>query len=129
MLAGGSNRVSASINAGDRKAEPGHGFGGQAAATANIEQAQASKWADKIGSPTKVVRQPRTNIAEPRRVELVQRTEIAFGLPPSIGLYVKSPDLAEIDRGIVSVQRMFPIYLAARSMWRDTPHRNRPMVD
>jgi hypothetical protein len=26
-------------------------------------------------------------------------------------LYVKSPDLAEIDRGIVSVQRMFPSIL------------------
>lgn len=110
MLAGGGNRLSASVDAGYRKAQPRHRFGDQAATASNIQQVQAGKGEHQTGGPTKVVCQPRANVAEPCRVELVQRTEIALGLPPYICLSGKFRNFTEIDSAVPHAQGLSPIY-------------------
>lgn len=110
MLAGGGNRLSASVDAGYRKAQPRHRFGDQAAPASDIEQVQAGKGEHQTGGPTKVVRQPTTNIAEPRWIELVQRAEIALRLPPYVCLSGKFRNFIEIDSAVAHVQGLSPIY-------------------
>ena len=90
--------ASAGIGADHRGAEPGQRLGQDAAAAADVEDAQARQAAEPLGVAVEMRgRRLVADIAEPHRIELVQRRHLAARVPPFGGQRRKPLDLGLVD--------------------------------
>jgi hypothetical protein len=102
---GGRDVAVGGIDAGDLPAEASHRFAQQSAAAADIEHRQAVQRAARQGVALPVGRDTVADKAEANRVELMQRREIAAGIPPFVGDARKARHLGRIDRRGVRIMR------------------------
>jgi hypothetical protein len=75
----------AHVDAGDRGAALGHGFAEDAAAAADVEHFLAGQ-ADALVNPV-----------DAQRVDVVQRFELAFAVPPAMGQGFEFGDFGVVD--------------------------------
>ena len=75
----------AGIDAGDRRAESRHRFAQKSAAAADVEKLEVLKGLGGKRVATEMVCYAVPDIGDSHRVEPVQRTELAVGIPPGVG--------------------------------------------
>jgi aspartate kinase len=84
----------------DGKAHPRHWLGDETAAAADVEEAQTGKRAEGARIAGEVPYQPVANEADARRIDPVQRPELALGIPPRMGQPGEPLDLVGVDRAL-----------------------------
>src|SRR3712207_828723 len=97
------------VDAGHLRACRGHGFAQDAAAAADIEHVLAAQAREAI------------DIAEPQRVDFVERLEFALRVPPRVGELAEFLELKRID---VHAGTYFQAGRSEFTRWRDR-HRAR----
>ena len=97
VQAGGGDVALGGVDAGDGGAKPGHRLAQKAAAAADIEQRQALQRCSRQRVALPVAGGAVADITQPRRVQVVQRRELAVGVPPLVGDAREALDLALID--------------------------------
>jgi hypothetical protein len=88
------------VDAGDPGAEPGHRLAQQPAAAADVEQVESAERRAREGVALPVGGGAVAQVADADRVQLVQRSELAPGIPPFLGDAREARDLGRIDRGV-----------------------------
>ena len=87
------------IGADDVGAEPRQRLGQDAAAAADIEHAQAVEAVELLGVAAETRGRLVADVAEPHRIELVQRRHLAARVPPLGGERGETRDLGRVDGG------------------------------
>ena len=87
------------IRAHHLRAEPGHGFRQEPAAAADVEEAQALEGADGRRIEAEMGDRALADIAEPYRIEFVERAELARRVPPFGGHGRETGDFLRVDAG------------------------------
>ena len=82
---GGSDVLWRRVDAADGKAQPRHRFGQKAAAASDVQQRQPLEWLQAFGVTPEMRRNGVADEGKTDRVELVQRRELARGVPPFVG--------------------------------------------
>ncbi len=100
MNAGDIDILRRGVDPGNLGAEPRHRFGNQAAAATDIKQFKAVKRRQAAGT-AEMPDQMIADKSDPRRIEAMQRPEIAFGIPPGIGNPAKLIDLIGVNRRVL----------------------------
>ncbi|MCY1450715.1 hypothetical protein D9M71_675410 [compost metagenome] len=85
MQLGDRQRRLAHVDAEHRGSALGHGLAEDAAAAADVEDLLAGQ-ADALVDPV-----------DPQRVDIVQRLELAFAVPPAVGERLEFGDLGVVD--------------------------------
>jgi hypothetical protein len=80
-------------------AEPRQRLAKDAAAAADVEDAEAFERIELLGVVVEVLGGAVADIADPHRIELVQRGHLAARVPPFAGHRGKPRDFGVIDRG------------------------------
>ena len=90
--------VADGIGADDLGAEPRHRLAQQAAAAADVEEAQPLERPRRVRIAAETRGDLVADIGQAHRIELVQRTELAVRVPPFGGQRGKALDLGVVDR-------------------------------
>ena len=93
------------VDAGDAGAEPRHRLGQQAAAAADVEQREACQGAGRQRVAAMTGGDAVADEGDARRVELVQRPELALRVPPGLGHGGELRGLHGIDAGAARGRR------------------------
>ena len=85
VVAGDIDIFLAGVDAGHGGPQPVHRFRQQAAATSDIDDVEAVQRGGVQGVAAEMAGDMIADKFQAYRVELVQRREVAFGIPPSLG--------------------------------------------
>src|SRR5690606_8226912 len=91
------------VAADDARPEPGHRLGDQPAAAAEIDQAQPLERPAGERVAAEMAHQPTAQIAEPGRIEVVKRAELAVRVPPLVRERLESSRLFRVQGGATPV--------------------------
>jgi hypothetical protein len=81
-------------------AQPGQRLGQDAAAAADVEDAQALERVEPPGVAVEASGDPVADVADAQRIELVQRRHLAARVPPFGGQRREALDLGRVDRSL-----------------------------
>ena len=85
------------IDSDHLRAQPRQRFAQQSGAAADIQHAQAREAAETLGVAAERLARRVADIAQPQRIDPVQRRHLALGIPPFLGQFRKPRDLGGID--------------------------------